>query len=37
MKGSTKYGSRSLGVDNFGGNWITHVNFIAQGIDDGWA
>ena len=34
--GSTTYGARSLGVGNFVGNWITHVNFIAQNIDDGW-
>ena len=36
MWGSTTYGTWSLGVSNFGGNWITHVNFIAQSIDDGW-
>ena len=36
MWGSTTYGTRSLGVGNFGSNWITHVNFIAQSIDDGW-
>ena len=36
MWGSTTYGFRSLGVGNFGGNWIAHVNFIAQSIDDGW-
>ena len=36
MWGSTTYGTRSLGVGNFGGNWITHVNFIAQSIDHGW-
>ena len=36
MWGSTTYGTRSLGIGNFGGNWITHFNFIAQSIDDGW-
>ena len=36
MWGSNTYGTRSLGVGNFGGNWISHVNFIAQNIDDGW-
>ena len=36
MWGSTTYGTKSLGVGNFGGNWITHINFIAQSIVDGW-
>ena len=36
MCGFTTYGTRSFGVGNFGGYWITHVNFIAQNIDDGW-
>ena len=30
MWGSTTYGTRSLGVSNFGGNWTTHTDFIAQ-------
>ena len=36
LGGSTTYGTRSLGVGNFCGNWITHVNVIAQSIHDGW-
>ena len=36
MWSSTTYGTRSLGNGNVGGNWITHVNFIVQSIDDGW-
>ena len=36
MWGSSTYGSRSLGVGNFCGTWIIHVNYIAQNIDDGW-
>ena len=36
MWGSTTYGTRSLEVSNVNGNWITHVNFIALIIDDGW-
>ena len=34
--GAKTYGTRSLRVGNFGGNWITHVNFNAQSMDDGW-
>ena len=34
--GGISYGSKTWGSGNFGGNWINHVNKIAQEIDDGW-
>jgi hypothetical protein len=30
------YGGRTWGVGNLGGDWINHVNKIAQNIEDGW-
>ena len=34
--GATTCGTISLRVGNFGDTWITHVNYKAQNIDDGW-